>query len=94
MSNVQVDLIFDEGAQRPGEPLPHGAALVFEDRGDVDSADYALRLARPGLRRVSDWLADLLRRGESAARWALLLDDLGRNHTVRAGIVRGEEVSA
>ena len=90
MSEVETMVIFDEGAQRPGEPLPHGAAFVFEDRGDVGNAEYSLRLANPSWRRVSDWLADFLRRGESAARWAMFVDDLGRNHSVRVGIMRGE----
>lgn len=91
MSWARAIVVFDEGAARPDTPPTLRAK--FADRGDVDCAEFALFLARTGLRRVSDWLADPLRRGESAARWALLVDEDGRNHSVRVGIMR-EEVRA
>lgn len=84
--HIQTNLIFDED-KRPGAQRPHVFVARFEDRGDVGNACLALQCASTRFRRVSDWLADILRPGESAARWALLFD--GReNHTVRVGIVR------
>lgn len=84
--HIQTNLIFDED-KRPGAPRPHVFVARFEDRGDVGNADLALQCAGKCFHRVSDWLADILRPGESAARWALLFDGR-KNHTVRVGIVR------